>query len=595
MPTVTSHHPAPARSFSTTLRATALIGLLSFPAGALGTVRFEEDFESYAPGSNLIGQNGWAGSGPGGFSSMIINPAPYLGTQALDGRDAAGSGWIMYAGHAVDPLSADEVTTLQIDAYATTAPATINSGIGIGNEPAPDGNNFFNSFAMAWSVNAATGSWYFDTRALGGGIEGVAAGIDEAVTLQIVIDGPAGEVYGVLDGAVSGRHETARTAISPAVIAGLDAVALHIDKSTVRTGAEFDNLILSSEPPLPPGVRFSEDFESYAPGSDLVGQNGWSGSGPGGFSTMIINPGTSMDSQVLDGRDAAGSGWIMYVGHAIGALSPAEVCTLQVDAYATSSPATINSGIGIGREPSPNGVNYGNSFVLAWTANATNGSWNFDTRAIGGTIDVITAGIDEQVTLQIVVDGPAGMAYGVLQGAAAGRHETPRYPIDAATIAELDAVAIHIDKSTIRTGAEFDNLTVSSVTPITFSEWASDQGLPAGQAGPQDDPNHDRVPNLVACFVGSDGTEFAHPRLPRIERAPGGGLCLVFQRAKEIKDIAWLVEVSTDGDTWVPAPPPVSIRDMGEIEIITTDVLEAAAAAAKAVSRLSVTLEEQLP
>jgi hypothetical protein len=254
----------------------------------------------------------------------------------------------------------------------------------------------------------------------------------------------------------------------------------------------------------------------------------------------------------------------MYVGHALDPLSAAEVTTLQVDAYATTSPLTINSGVGLGREPAPNGANYGNSFSVAWQINAQTGGWFFDTRGIGGTTEEIAGGIDEEVTLQIVIDGPSGTVYGVLESPSTGRHHTEAQAIDAATVAELDAVALHIDKSTIRTGASFDNLQISSVTPLSYGSWVGGFGLPPASIGaPGADPNKDGVNNLLTAFFGGNPTGPRLPQLPQLDKLPNGNLCLVFQRNKALSDLKWLVERSTNGTDWTPAPPPVSVRDMG--------------------------------
>ena len=55
--------------------------------------------------------------------------------------------------------------------------------------------------------------------------------------------------------------------------------------AAVVLACDFSNPLLADAE-----LRFAEDFESYAPGSDLVGQNGWAGSGPGGFSLHPIQP-----------------------------------------------------------------------------------------------------------------------------------------------------------------------------------------------------------------------------------------------------------------------------------------------------------------
>jgi len=234
------------------MRAALICALLCVAHGAAwATSIFVEDFESYAVGSNLIGQGGWEGVGTNGDPSVvIINNGAYLPTRVIDGRNPVGTGTIMRARHAYTPLSGSDISTLSVDAYATTNPQTLNSGIGFGYVPNPTGFDYFREFVVSWMVNA--GGWSFDTRGLPGGdlqldVLPTPNGFDEPTHLQIVIDGDANEVYGIIACASLGTVETAHTPILDATISDLDVIALYLDKGNGRTGPEYDNIQLSAE------------------------------------------------------------------------------------------------------------------------------------------------------------------------------------------------------------------------------------------------------------------------------------------------------------------------------------------------------------
>ena len=315
---------------------------------------------------------------------------------------------------------------------------------------------------------------------------------------------------------------------------------------------EFNNLA--------PRTIFKEDFESYTEGSDFIAQSAWAGSGPVAsvVSTMTVNAGAYLESKVLDGRDEAGAGWIMAAAHPTEPLSSSGVTTLSVDTYSTTDPATINSGIGFGQNPNPVGFSF-ESFTVFWNVSVATG-WEFDTRSIGGAREGFPGGTDRAVNLKIVVDGPAGEVYGVIDDAVEGRRETGRVAIPAETIAKLDTVSLFVDKSQSRTGPEFDNIEVtvapSCVRGATFADWISRYNLPHHLGGSADDPNGDGVTNLAAFYSGFSPLENALPSQPSIVLAPDGRILMEFPRAKEVRGVTAILEVSTDGISWEVGPDP---------------------------------------
>jgi len=309
--------------------------------------------------------------------------------------------------------------------------------------------------------------------------------------------------------------------------------------------------------------------------SDLIGQGGWAGFGPtqGVVSTMIINDGTYLDSKVIDGRDPAGSGWIMAAAKSLESLSTEVVTTLTVDTYSTSDPPTINGGVGFGKNPAPVGFSF-DSFTVFWNVSATTG-WEFDTRAIGGTRVGFPGGMNRLVSLQIVVDGPAREVYGVIEDAVEGRRLTECSAIPAEVVAELDTVSLFVDKTQNRTGPEFDNIEVvvsPAVTSQIFGDWMASFEVPAGLTGPTDDPNGDGFSNIVAFFAGIPPMDNGLNALPRILKHDDGRITMEFPRSSVAVGVNGFVEVSTDGIAWTRGPAGTVSDQTGTIQSLSAEL-----------------------
>ena len=216
--------------------------------------------------------------------------------------------------------------------------------------------------------------------------------------------------------------------------------------------------------PASASLIFSEDFESYAPGSSLSGQGGWVGD------MMYVNNGSYMTgSNVLDGRDDIGVNMFSVSRNSFGAsLDNAAVSTMTFDAYATSSvPITHASGVGLD--------NAAGGSLAAWFTGRDNATgllgWSFEVSGLLDTTAYVRygGGYDEIVTMGIVVDGIANEIYGTYSYASGGYGETTHYAVTDAQIDELNAAVIYVDYRPPTTstylgetyaGGEFDNLMV---------------------------------------------------------------------------------------------------------------------------------------
>jgi hypothetical protein len=361
------------------------------PVAGSEQVVFTEDFEGYAPGSNLIGQGGWS-NWPAFLptSRLVVNSGTHLPGNVLDGRSLYDPRQL-HGGLRGIPVNPEGITVVRLTAFATSAPLrSHNSGLSFGSSPngsAP---------SAGWEPVSFTGSapstarWKFAATP-GSSVE-IPGGFDAPIHLAVVADGIANRIYGIYDFG-SGPMETPHYSVSHADIAALQFAGVYVDQHAVTlnaTGAEIDNLTVGrahfsgtrsdrlsianiqpghagnyqvivrndfgavtsavavvTVPSQSPSISvqpqsltatagsnavltatvsgtapltyqwlrngvpvvasgqtvFTEDFEGYAPGSNLIGQGGWS-NWPAFLPTsrLVVNSGTHLPGNVLDGR-----------------------------------------------------------------------------------------------------------------------------------------------------------------------------------------------------------------------------------------------------------------------------------------------------
>lgn len=236
------------------LAALRMYGLLAlFSAGLVhGQVLFSENFESYADNSNLFGQGGWIGENTGPNEILRVGNGTYLTSIVAAQRGDADIFNISYARHALSSaLNTTQITTLSFNAYGTTDSfESWNSALGVSRQT----DTLTYGPVASWA--AQQGGWDLDLRAITGNPGNSSYYFADLVphnipvVFEIVIDGPAGEVYGRYNPNGAGFTETAHYAISPTMITSIDAVTLQIDYQTNggRGVAEFDNISVQAVP-----------------------------------------------------------------------------------------------------------------------------------------------------------------------------------------------------------------------------------------------------------------------------------------------------------------------------------------------------------
>lgn len=236
---------------TTQLTATALAIVITLSARA-ATI-FSENFESYAPGSNLKGQGGWTEGRPTGTSVVTITNGTYLPSLVMNGRAATGSFQENYVEHPI-PIDPTSTTTLRFRAYAVSAtPRSHNQYVGM-NAYAAATNGDGGVWSSFYRFNGESPRWEFTigtNRAI------VPGGYDRSVEMGIVMDGVAKEIYGTYDFG-TGVSETPHFRVTDEQLARVSGVRIYVDHRSPAsyTGMEIDNIRVDFRSSL--SIRFSQ-------------------------------------------------------------------------------------------------------------------------------------------------------------------------------------------------------------------------------------------------------------------------------------------------------------------------------------------------
>ncbi len=235
--------PTTTNRFRLAASLTLALGAVFATAPASAVTLYSDDFESYAAGSDLIGQGGWA-SGFAGSVAPVSN-GTYLPSKVLDGRTALGAGQINVVSRAIGSLDASLVTMLSVDAYATTDRSTThNMAIFLTDRP-----DIGFTAAAGWFADHTGPGWKFTVNCCD--VFDTAGGYDMPVKMSLVIDGAANEAWGTYDFG-AGMLETPHYAVSDVYIASLDSLLAFIDHRGGTRGMEIDNLVLADNTrPIP--------------------------------------------------------------------------------------------------------------------------------------------------------------------------------------------------------------------------------------------------------------------------------------------------------------------------------------------------------
>ena len=198
-------------------------------------------------------------------------------------------------------------------------------------------------------------------------------------------------------------------------------------------------------------AAFSETFESYAPGSDIVGQGGWIGAG----GPMLVSMAGPLPTNVLDGVSSAPNATQHFAGHALAAPVLGQVTVFAFDGFASNS--SHNSWVGLAADPTG-----ALTYAVLWDFVGGSG-WQLEIREDGQSPVAFIPGIGANTVsrFQIFFDRMANQVWGTYD-TGGGTVLTPQYAFASASFDQLDTINVSFDYRGTR-GIQVDNLQVSTV------------------------------------------------------------------------------------------------------------------------------------
>lgn len=180
--------------FKTFASAGIVSSAFAVHGAAEATTLFADNFESYAPGSNLVGQGGWAALPSSTGGGVLLSNTGSLPTTVLDGLAPTSSG-LEFIVHPLGTTIPSAVTTvLKFNALGINAAGVgHNSWVGLsGNSPGASIAD-----AMTWDINIQSGGWQLEIRQSSASFQSFAthAGYNLPATLAISFDPIANEVW----------------------------------------------------------------------------------------------------------------------------------------------------------------------------------------------------------------------------------------------------------------------------------------------------------------------------------------------------------------------------------------------------------------
>ena len=208
---------------------------------------FSDDFQAYTQGTGIAGQGGWYARNPS-QAPILVSTGSGLGSSVLNGGIRTGDGNYTDANMPVvlhslsGPLSAGGISKISIEAYGFSNYRSHAAGVGFASA---DLGEIFYWVADWYGHPRETPKWTFAGTGVGDNSI-FSGGFDQRITLEVIVDGAAGEVYGRLTHS-GGSYETTRFAITPAQLSSLTEVMIFEDfRDSLYLGAEFDNINVSS-------------------------------------------------------------------------------------------------------------------------------------------------------------------------------------------------------------------------------------------------------------------------------------------------------------------------------------------------------------
>lgn len=242
-----------------------VLALSSANSRAASGVLFEERFESYAAGSNVVGQGGWADPAVGWSDSngLSVGLNSHLPSKTLDGMSTPGLfNQQMIARPLQSAIPVDSATVLMFDAYGAYQPGATpfpgaNFSIGL------TGSSGFNNSDDQVMWEYVYGLWQPHIRQSTGRDYAIGCcssgteGAGSPVRMGFLFDRRTNEIHPLYDFGNGIQDWGALPYIDATTIGKLDRVSIAVDMAYGLRDWQIDNITVTTVPEPPAGVLFS--------------------------------------------------------------------------------------------------------------------------------------------------------------------------------------------------------------------------------------------------------------------------------------------------------------------------------------------------
>lgn len=213
-------------------------------------------------------------------------------------------------------------------------------------------------------------------------------------------------------------------------------------------------------------VIFSENFESYAAETDLIGQGGWFRHAGQGTGPLIIRQGAGLGSLVADGHTWPGSASQVTAQHALSVGPNTTRLSLNSDAYAFPTSSGVRShNFNIYLTDASESVVYGWTYAALSDPNCS-GGYHFNGNTLGAPSPAkcfnATSALDMPVSLETIIDLTTSSVQGNIYQNNTLVFQTAVFSVAPALIQGLDHISMRTEYrgEFDYTGGEVDNIVV---------------------------------------------------------------------------------------------------------------------------------------
>jgi hypothetical protein len=194
--------------------------------------------------------------------------------------------------------------------------------------------------------------------------------------------------------------------------------------------------------------------------------------------------------------------------------------------------------------------------------------YSLDLAAPGVAVDLVNQGLNGPLGVALSNDGTK-IFWVERNGDATGVNAVGRV-----SSADANGSNVQVLRTTERSPFGIAVVPEISAPAEGFAEWIAQQGVPANQRGPQDDPDGDGIPNLLEYALGGNAG------IPGVDVLPVAGfesidgntyLSLAVSRNESAQGVDLVVEVSGDLLTWDSGPAHTTVLEESAVELWVRD------------------------